>query len=69
MRKNKDVLKKRRALAQLAVNEPKKAAKYFELAALSLYQCNNTNQSIDVLSRVLFLSTKTIEKDVYKDSI
>lgn len=67
MKKNEQTLQNRQALIELAINDQKEAAKYFELAALSINQCNNTAQIIDVLSRVLFLSPRTIENDLYKE--
>lgn len=65
MKKNKKTLEKRKALSELAINNPEEAAKYFEFAALSLRQANNSTQRIQILSEILFLSTNTIEKDIY----
>jgi len=60
MKKNDKIQAERKALIELAINNPKKAAKYFEHAALSLKQANNTNQVIEVLANTLFLSPKTL---------
>jgi len=64
MIKNTKTLEKRQALINLAVKDPKEAAKYFELAALSLTQAQNTCTIVDILANILFLSETTIERDL-----
>ena len=66
MKKNETVLQQRKDLIELAINDPKKAAKYIELAALSLKQARNTNQVIDILANTLFLSERTVSGQIEK---
>lgn len=66
MKKNSKVLQQRKDLIELAINDPKKAAKYFEFAALSLKQARTTTQIIDILANTLFLNERTVSNQIEK---
>lgn len=66
MKKNKKTQEQRKALIEMAIDNPKKAAKYFELAALSLKQAKTTAQVIDILADTLFLHERTVYKQIEK---
>ena len=64
MKKNEEIIKGRRALVVLAIENPSKAAEYIKQAAFTLEQCKTTTERIEVMSDLLFLSFSTIEKDI-----
>ena len=66
MIKSEKQLEGRKQFVKLAINQPSEAAKYLELAAQSLQNCNNTIEVLRILSDVLFLSTRTLENDAVK---
>ena len=66
MNKNKKQIILRRNLCLLVLNKPEKAAKYFEHLALTLRQCKTTSDRFKFLSDTLFLSQRTIERDILK---
>lgn len=64
MQKSFDKYLRRMNFARLAVNNPKKAANLLRSWARGLENCKNTADVIYALAQILFLSTRTIERDI-----
>ena len=59
-----NLIKKRSNFAKLAFKEPEKAADKLRLWAVGLENCRTTNDLKYALGEILFLSEKTIERDL-----
>ena len=55
---------KRKEFVQEVINEPEKALKELEEKIKSAKHCRNSSDRIYFLSELLFLSTRTIERDL-----
>lgn len=57
---------KRKEFIELAINSPEKAAKILSANARKLKQCRSVSKTTDILSRILFISDRTIFRDCKK---
>jgi hypothetical protein len=67
--KSEEVANKRIAFIKMCINEPEKAASFMKWHAEKLVDCKYTSQRIALLSHFLFLSERTIERDLQKSDI
>lgn len=68
MKKNDEQLQGRIALVQLCFNNPKEGAEYLIRAAETLMACQTSDQRIKCLMDVLFLSERTVFRDLAKEN-
>jgi hypothetical protein len=64
MIKNEIDLQRRRNFAKLAIVDKKKAADKLRDAATGLENCKDISDIIYALNQILFLSERTIERDI-----
>lgn len=57
---------KRNEFVQLAINDPCKAAEILKKQAAELKNCKKTNQTVRRISKILFISERTIFRDCKK---
>jgi hypothetical protein len=65
MKKNEETLNRRKEFVITAINDPATAAKQIKEAANKIKKSKNTNETLQIISDLCFLTPRTLENDLY----